>query len=305
MTPTDLFSALLRANLVGAAAILVVLILRRPLRRLFGPETAYAVWAAPPLAAFATLLPARTEAGASFAESLEAAVSDIALPLLGAWALGVVVALALLWRAQARFMAAARAGHVEASVVGIIAPRILMPPDDGRYTEAERELIRTHERAHVARRDPRAAAAASLLQALCWFNPLVHVAAHVMRLDQELACDAAVLRRRPRARALYARTLLKAQLAAQSLPFGCRWPARSLHPLEVRVALLRDTRAHDSLLGPAFVALLLIVLAWAGWRVQPPVPPPAPLVELWRTNAGGPTMSVLLLSDADMAESGG
>jgi beta-lactamase regulating signal transducer with metallopeptidase domain len=115
----------------------------------------------------------------------------------------------------------------------------VLPADDGRYTAAERDLIRAHEREHVARKDPRAAALAALAQCLCWFNPLVHLAAHLMRLDQELACDEAVVRRRPAARALYARTLLKTQLAAQPLPFGCYWPARGPHPLEVRIALLK------------------------------------------------------------------
>ena len=72
-------------------------------------------------------------------------------------------------------------------------------------------------------------------QCLAWFNPQVHLAVHVARLDQELACDAAVMRRRPRERVLYAKTLLKTQLAGAPLPLGCYWPARGRHPLEVRV----------------------------------------------------------------------
>ena len=59
------------------------------------------------------------------------------------------------------------------------------------------------------------------------------------RVDQELACDAAVIRGRPDARTLYGETLLKTQLAATPLPFGCYWPARGLHPLEVRIGLLK------------------------------------------------------------------
>lgn len=292
---TEVLAAILRANLVGTAAILVVLILRIPARRLFGPHVTYWLWCAPPLAAFATLLPPRTEDGAAARNALAAVVHPVSAPALLAWALGATLVIGMLVWAQRRFMREVRAGRGGPAVVGVVSPRIIMPADDGTYTDDERALIRDHERAHVARQDPRAGALASLLQALCWFNPLVHVAAHVMRLDQELACDAAVLRRRPCARALYARTLLKTQLASQPLPFGCYWPARGPHPLEVRIGVLRDSRGHDGLAGPVLIAATLALCAYAGWRVQPPAPRPAAMVELWRTNAGGPTMSVLLI----------
>ena len=85
---------------------------------------------------------------------------------------------------------------------------------------------------------------AAACQCLCWFNPLVHLAAYLLRLDQELACDAAVIRSRPGARTLYGQTLLKTQLAATPLPFGCYWPARGLHPLEVRIGLLKRRKGH-------------------------------------------------------------
>jgi len=124
-------------------------------------------------------------------------------------------------------------------VVGVICPRIVMPRGDGLYTREERAVIRAHEQEHIERGDPRAQAVMALFQCLFWFNPLVHLAAHLTRLDQELACDAAVVRRRPAVSALYARTLLKTQLAATPLPFGCYWPARGRHPLETRVSLLR------------------------------------------------------------------
>ena len=291
---TEVLAALLRANLVGAAAILVVLALRIPARKLFGPQVAYGLWAAPPLAAFATLLPARTEDGAETTNFIAATVGDHSGLVLTVLSLGFAAAFAALARAQARFMASVRAGKGGPAVVGVIAPRIVMPRDDGSYTEEERALIRAHEREHVNRMDPRAGALASALQALCWFNPLVHLGAQVMRLDQELACDAAVLRRRPRDRALYAKTLLKTQLASQPLPFGCYWPARGPHPLEVRIGLLRAPNAYDGLLGPLLIVTGLAVMAYAGWRVQPPVPPPPQIVELWRSNSG-PTMSVMLI----------
>lgn len=273
---SDVLAGLIRANLVAGLAVLAVMALRRPMRRHFGPEIAYGLWALPPIAFVATLMPPPVmleEPGADpFALSSTAA--NLAL---GVWMLGVALALAIFARAQLRFLRAARAGRAGPSVVGVINPRIVMPRDDGAYSAEERDLIRAHERQHILRADPRAGALATAFQALCWFNPLAHVAAHLMRLDQELACDAAVLRSRPDARALYARTLLKTQLAAQSLPFGCHWPARGPHPLEVRVATLRAPVTHDGLTGPILLAAGMLTAAFSAWTAQPPgekTPPP-------------------------------
>ncbi len=291
---SEIFAVLLRTNLVAAAAILMVLALRLPARRLFGPELAYGLWAAPPLAALATLLPARAVDGET-RHDLAIAVADISGIGLMIWGFGVIAAALILTRAQLDFLAQARRGAAGPAVVGVISPRILMPADDGAFTAEERELIRAHEREHVARQDPRASALAAALQALGWFNPLVHLGTHVMRLDQELACDAAVLKRRPRARWLYARTLLKTQLTTQALPFGCHWPARATHPLEVRICLLRAVRRHDGLTGPLMISAVLLACTFVAWSAQPPVPShPLPIFALWEQQQG-PHMSVMLL----------
>lgn len=293
---SEILNTLIRANLAGGAAILLVLALRIPARRAFGPEVAYKLWFAPVLAAAVTLLPPRIAPGAVHKSLSLAALGASPAWITAAWVAGIAVACALLWRAQARFIAEARAGRAGPSVVGVIAPRILMPPDDGRYTAEERELVRAHEREHVARRDPRAGALAAAFQCLAWFNPLVHLAAHFMRLDQEFACDAAVTRRYPRSRALYAKTLLKTQLAATPLPFGCYWPARGEHPLEVRVRLLKGPRRHSGLAGPILVASGVVCVAAAAWAAQPPIPPaPMPISITYVEHEHG-HMSVLLIT---------
>ena len=292
---SEILAAILRANLILGVAVLAVLLLRVPFRRLFGAELAYTLWAAPPLATLATLLPARTILGAS-SHPLAEAVADVSAEGISIWAMGVALVSATLIRAQLRFMAEARAGRTSASVVGVISPRIILPREDGTFTDAERALIRAHEREHVARQDPRATALAAALQALCWFNPLAWIGGRVMRLDQELACDAAVLRKRPADRGLYARTLLKSQLATQSLPLGCYWPARSAHPLEVRIGLLRDTRRHDGLTGPMLIAATLFAATVSAWSVQPPLPrQPLPIYQLWAAQQGK-HMSVMLIT---------
>jgi beta-lactamase regulating signal transducer with metallopeptidase domain len=291
----DILEALIRLNLVAAAGVLAVLAVRGTARRLFGAEIAYGLWVVPPLAALATLMPAPIAQDAP-AAGMTAAVATAAGPLLAVWIAGVVAAVAVLAWTQARFLAAARAGKAGPAVVGVVTPRIVMPADEGAFTAQERELIRAHERTHIVRGDPKAGALAAALQALCWFNPLVHLGVRAMRLDQELACDAAVLRARPRDRTLYARTLLKSQLAAQGLPLGCCWLARGRHPLEVRVGALaaRDVR-RDSLAGPLLLSSAILASAWSGWRMNPPDPPPAAMVEFWKAQHK-PVMSVMLIA---------
>src|SRR5690606_182279 len=114
------------------------------------------------------------------------------------------------------------------ALVGAWRARIVLPADfERRYDTLERELILAHERVHLARGDAWVNAFVALLRSLNWFNPLVHLAAAKFRLDQELACDAAVIARFPRARRRYADAMLKVQLAGQAwqelrLPVGCR-----------------------------------------------------------------------------------
>ena len=51
--------ALIAVNLAAGIAVLAVLALRLPVRRLFGPRIAYHLWSAPLLAALAMLPPVR------------------------------------------------------------------------------------------------------------------------------------------------------------------------------------------------------------------------------------------------------
>lgn len=225
--------AFLKANLVAAAVVLAVAPVRILARRAFGPAAAYQLWALPLIAGFLTFV---IDIARPHHNPAIFAISPL---FVAAWAMGALALAAVFAIAQTRFQAEVRAGRAGPAVVGFISPVIVMPADDGAYTSEERELIRAHEREHVARKDPRSAALAALLQCLCWFNPAVHFAAYLIRLDQELACDAAVIRARPTARALYARTLLKTQLAGSALPLGCYWSPPGQHPLEVRIASIK------------------------------------------------------------------
>jgi beta-lactamase regulating signal transducer with metallopeptidase domain len=294
MTTAELIVALARANLAAAAAILAVLALRTPARRAFGAHLAYALWLMVPAAAAGALTPAigspgwapaTAEAGAASRAWL--AGSGRAHGLAALWLAGLAANAALaIWR-QSRFCAAARAGRAGPAVVGILRPRLVTPADfDARFSAAERRLIRAHELAHIDREDGRVAALAVVAAWICWFNPLAHVALSAFRADQELACDATVMQRMPKARRAYAAALLRAEPPtrdlAQGLVFGSAWLSPA-HPLAARLAALArrapDQMRHD--LGVGATAALAIASFAAAWAAQPsPAGTPSPAASI-------------------------
>ncbi|MDQ0465308.1 beta-lactamase regulating signal transducer with metallopeptidase domain [Caulobacter ginsengisoli] len=278
---------LLWINLAVSAAVLTVLALRLPVRRLFGARIAYGLWALVPLAAAAVLVPARmvrvmqaplsAAPATAWLESAEAASApasgfDPVLLLTGFWLAGALASLAYLaWR-QRQFGQAIRQGAAGPAVVGVLRPRVVTPADFAtRYTAREQQVVLTHEAAHIARQDCRINALMALARCLSWFNPLVHLMGHYLRIDQELACDAQVVALHPNARRAYAQAMLKAQLAARPLPLGCYWPAPAAHPLAERVRLLaRPTPGPGRrLMGAALVALVALAGAGAVWAARP------------------------------------
>lgn len=294
----DLLAGLASVNLAAGAAIVAVTLVRKAARRAFGARAAYLLWIAPVLAAGAALVPpARATAPLAPAVvldavlraggAMEATVSNapvVLAALLGLWIAGAVAAAALLLGRQLRFIGAVRRHEAGPAVVGAFRPRIVTPGDfETRFAPEERTVILAHEDAHLRAGDARTNAVAAAALCACWFNPLVHLAVHLMRLDQELACDAAVLGRFPQARRLYAEVLLKTQLATQPLPFGCHWPPAAEHPLKERIVMLKSPLPTPirSVAGIAVVALLSTAGAAAAWAAQPPAPPVAGVIPEW------------------------
>jgi TonB family protein len=149
---------------------------------------------------------------------------------------------------------------------------VVLPADfDQQFSAQEREVMIGHERAHLRAGDTRINTAVAIAQCLYWFNPLIHVAAYFLRLDQELACDAAVIARYPEQRRCYAETMLKAQLAPVSLPLGCYWPARGAGPLRVRITMLKRGLPGPKLARIGGISVLALSLAGgvAAWAAQP------------------------------------
>src|SRR5690606_7920983 len=168
------------------------------------------------------------------------------------------------------------------AVVGALRPRIVLPVDfEARFGREDATLVLAHERAHVARGDTRANLVAVAVRCLQWFNPLLHIAARSFRLDQELACDAAVVARHPHARRRYAGAMLNVQLAVPGLPVGCHW--QSSQSLKERILMLKQTPPGPARRQAGLIAigLLLGTCSYAAWAVRPAAPPapPAPSAE--------------------------
>ncbi len=291
----DALHLALGANLAGSAAIVAVGLLRRPVRSMFGAPVAYGLWGIPLVMALASLVP--TPAGGPIAPILLGAASrlpgiasldkgsDWPATVGGAWALGALLYAAVLGAQQARFAAAMRGGS-RATVGGravvraartdigpaVVGRAIILPIDfEVRFTPAEQAAILAHEAQHLARGDVAANAVVALIQCLCWFNPLVHLAARWIRVDQELACDAAVIAKRPALRRPYAEALLKTQRGAAIPAAGCAWRARGFPALRDRIRLLkqRPPSLPRRACGVVLLAALTLGGGYAAWATQP------------------------------------
>jgi beta-lactamase regulating signal transducer with metallopeptidase domain len=76
---------------------------------------------------------------------------------------------------------------------GILEPTLLVPGNSAGWPEWKCRNILLHELAHVERRDCLTQLVAQIACAIYWFNPLVWIAAHRMRVERELACDDRVI----------------------------------------------------------------------------------------------------------------
>ncbi|MGH8217282.1 MAG: M56 family metallopeptidase [Steroidobacteraceae bacterium] len=293
----DVFALLARLSVVGSAGILLVGVLRAPARRTVGAEAAYWLWLVVPASLVAVLLPRAPSClcgpesyvsplvirgiGAPLELAPEGEVSDHVLALTMIWGIGAVAAFAyfawchhVLSRSLGRLQGRpdgtySSAGAQQPMLVGACRPRIVLPSDfDSRYSGSERALILAHERAHVARHDALTNGIALALVCLLWFNPIGYWAWSRFRFDQELACDAAVLRRERIPRRRYARALAKTELAtSMAIAFG--WRRR--HPLLERIAMLRHRTPcrTQRVAGYALALVLMLSATYVVWAAPP------------------------------------
>lgn len=99
------------------------------------------------------------------------------------------------------------------ALVGIRRPSILLPSDwQNRFNTRSLRHILLHELLHIRHRDLLWNWAATALQALHWFNPLVGFVVDRFQADRELRCDAGALALlAPSERLDYGHTLLRIQ----------------------------------------------------------------------------------------------
>ena len=160
------------------------------------------------------------------------------------------------------------------AVIGWRRPTVILPPDwDSWPTEILRAAL-AHELAHARRRDPLTTTLAQLFLALTYFNPVAHVLARRLRLEQEIAADAlaAGLTNLGGGRS-YAAAL--AALALGRRPQPLLGPALAFlsarSGLVARLEMLRDTRPkrgrwHRTLAAAVPLAVGLTGLAIAACR---------------------------------------
>lgn len=298
----ELATDLIALTLASSAGVVAILLVRRPARLVFGPFASLSAWLFVPVAMGAVLLPHLSPGQSSWtilvridpafalshllasSHSSASTGTSVTRPafVLGVWAAGAVsfgLYLAALQRAFVRSLGTLAGGpcvlRAQSSagcpvLLGVFRPRLILPADfSSRYTRRERLLILAHERMHLRRGDGVWNALAALFRCVFWFNPLAHLASRYFRIDQELACDAAVLRDHSGARRSYASAMLKAQLADAALPVGCHW--QSAHFLKERLQMIKrefpGRKRRTS--GYVFVSLAAMALGYSVWAAQP------------------------------------
>lgn len=267
------------ANLIDlTAGLVLVLLLRRPVRRLFGAGPAFTLWLWPVLLGALPWLPALPDhwhwlppviasPDAIAGNGPLNATAAFHLPWMTLWLAGTAIALLRLAHAYVRLRRRCRAlparllAHCRRAHPGLDPRRlrlhpqgpavlcalrsvILLPADFlQRFDPAQRELILAHEQGHIARHDPLWSLLADVLAALLWFHPLAWLALPRFRLDQELACDERVLRQRSGDAGAYARTLL-ASTGMDTAPVLIPWLAEP--QLKERLMMIRRDRTSTA-----------------------------------------------------------
>lgn len=299
---SELMLCLVKATVAASTALVLVGLLRKPIRRALGARAAYLIWLLVPSSVLAVILPAPSQpvamAIAAVPQPVHQAVGRAILVLyaaqasfnylvvvLLAWLAGVAALSGIAVRRQRNFIRSlgrlsSRADGTyrspcgqEPLLVGFWRPRIVLPADfEARYTPEEASWVLAHERAHLQRGDALVNAVATGWLCVFWFNPLMYLAVGWLRFDQDLAADALVLAAAGPSPRGYANALLKTQLISDSpwrLPVGCQW--QSSHPLKERIGMLRRPLPgmYRRCLGVSTALALILCSVGAAWAVQP------------------------------------
>ncbi|MGD0411859.1 MAG: M56 family metallopeptidase [Verrucomicrobiota bacterium] len=129
-------------------------------------------------------------------------------------------------------------------------PVVLLPPDISGWERGRLHSVLRHELGHVKRWDCLTQGLANLVCALFWFNPLVWLAARLMRRERERACDDLVLRTGLRP-SEYASHLLEIARHFARAPRAAALPIARQSGLESRLRFIVDSSRKPGRLRPA------------------------------------------------------
>ncbi|OYW24189.1 MULTISPECIES: M56 family metallopeptidase [unclassified Sphingomonas] len=283
--------------LASAALMLLVLIMRGPVRRAFGPGIAYALWLLPVVRLVLPPMPTEwqkaaappiTQASESFTVlvieplGLGQAAAPVAqgpsllVILVALWAAGASAF--ILWHLVAhsrfcrRILASSRQvspGHIRVLrsdaaagplAFGILRKYVAFPSDfEDRYDADERDLALAHELTHHARGDLIANWVALVVLALHWFNPLAWRAFRAFRADQEMACDARVLAGRDAAFThAYGRAIVK---SAHGGAVSAACHLHTINDLKGRLRMLSTTKKSPLRVAGGALSVCAVTLA--------------------------------------------
>jgi beta-lactamase regulating signal transducer with metallopeptidase domain len=280
----------LAGTLIATSLLMgLVLLVREPVRRHFGPAAAYGLWLIPVLRLVMPPLTTTVErtvaaatplsVGASRPETLSAAGPSLIERLggwetlaLSAWLAGAGTMLLcgiLIYRWQRRevlrdSVQVARLGKIRIvrsetvrgpMAFGILDKVVALPMDfDQSYGPRERRLAFDHELAHHRSGDLAVSHCAFVLLCLQWFNPLAWLSHAAFRFDQEAACDARVLDKvSSEHRGAYAHTIAKAASGRALLFAGALDRPGTLHR-RLKSMFTRPSRGRR-IAGKALIAL--------------------------------------------------
>ncbi len=267
--------------LATSVMMALVLLIRRPVARAFGPRIAYLLWMIP---AARCVMPALTGPPQESVASLSIPISSLngvaastassgviaepsavdllvsALPMI--WLGGAIVCLTAIGFAHWGFRRRLLDGAVKAPrfegfsvvrsaavslplAIGIRRPLIVVPIDfESQFGATEKLHILRHEAEHHRHGDLWANIAAACVLSAHWFNPLAWLSWSAFRLDQEKCCDARVTAQAEgEDRALYAATLAKAVIGPGTRTLRLVAPMIVQKDLKERLIMLKDARA--------------------------------------------------------------
>jgi beta-lactamase regulating signal transducer with metallopeptidase domain len=174
------------------------------------------------------------------------------------------------------------------ATVGWLHPTVLLPsPCEEQSADELSDVIR-HELYHIKRRDYLLGGIADAFRVMLFFYPVVWLLYSRLRLEREIACDQAVVRRHPENRARYAECLVRFARRSSiedNHAFGIDFAAESGH-LHARIkSILAMSSGHSwwkpSLKGAcsavvvagviALLPSLTVVLAYAPSHAEAPL----------------------------------